>query len=344
MIRVWFNKTFSSLHAALTLIREADRDGRFRLVCSHPTPYAVAPLAAHEAASEPDGLTGEDYVDWCLAFCREQAIDVFVPGKEASHIAQRQADFLAQGVKVFSAAPAGMLECLHDKARFYASARAPTAPAPACESFDSLAAFDDAYRRLRARHPALCMKPSVSVYGIGFRRIVEEASALDLLFDGNAQRIDLASLRAAFTGAAQFRVMLLMPYLAGHEFSVDCVACQGKLLCAVARRKPRDGRDGHGQLIVARPDIEEACVDLSAQFQLDGNVNIQFREDEDGRLHILEINPRLSGGVAMACLAGPNLPWIALASFVYGPASVSIPPIRAGLRVGEINKALELAQ
>lgn len=342
MIRVWFNKTFSSLHAALTLIREADRDGTFQLVCSHPTPYAVAPLAAHQAASEPGGLTGEDYVDWCLAFCREQSIDIFIPGKEASRIARRQADFSAQGVKVFSAAPAAMLECLHDKARFYASAHAPTAPAPACVTFDSLATFDDAYRRLRAQYPALCMKPSVSVYGIGFRRIVEEASAFDLLFDGNSQRIDLESLRAAFAGAAQLRTMLLMPYLAGHEFSVDCVACRGALLCAVARRKPRDG-DGHGQIIVVRPDIEQACADLSAQFQLNGNVNIQFREDEDGRLHILEINPRLSGGVGMACLAGPNLPWIALASFVYGPAKVSIPPIQEGLRVGEINQALRLA-
>ncbi|MDR2261612.1 MAG: ATP-grasp domain-containing protein [Azoarcus sp.] len=338
MARIWFNKTFSSIHSALTLIRAADEAGEYRLICSSPNPHALATLAADEAAGEPAGATGAAYVEWCLSFCREQGIDVFVPGKEAVLIARHHADFLARGVRVLSAAPPETLELLHDKARFYAVAQAQDAPPPAFAVFETLAAFEDAYRRLRARYPELCMKPSASVYGIGFRRITETKSAFDLLLDGNAYRIDLASLRAMLGNAARFRAMLLMPYLAGHEFSVDCVAHEGRLLCAVARRKPLHN---DGQLIVVRDDIQRACAELSAQFRLNGNINIQFRESGEG-LRVLEINPRMSGGIAMACLAGPNLPRLALAAFLHGPESIRIPPIENGLRVGELNQAIKL--
>jgi carbamoylphosphate synthase large subunit len=302
-------------------------------------------LAAHEAASEPGEVTGADYVDWCLSFCRAHAIDIFVPGKEANLIARHQRDFLDCGVRVLSAAPPEFLDILHDKARFYATANTAFAPSPACETFNSFTTFDAAYQRMRLEYPELCMKPSVSVYGIGFRQITESKNAIDLLFDGNPYRVDLQSARDMFGRAGDFRAMLLMPYLAGYEFSVDCVACEGSLLCAVARRKPKGGSGG--QIIVLRDDIQQACADLTAQFRLNGNVNIQFREGcgragNDSALHILEINPRMSGGIGMACLAGPNLPHIALTSFVHGAANLNIPPIQDGLRVGEINKATRL--
>lgn len=339
MVRVWYNKTFSSVHSALSLIRSADNKDEFRLVSSSPNPHAVALLAAYEAASEPRGVTGMDYIEWCLAFCLERQIDVFVPGKEASLVARNRATFALQGTSVLSAAPPDALDLIHNKAEFYAAARSTAAPAPEFEVFTNYQSFDEAYQRMRPKHKQLCMKPAVSVYGIGFRVIVEDRQAFDLLLDGNPYRADLGSLRTAFKDKGEFTPMLLMPYLAGHEYSVDCVAYRGNLLCAVARRKSLAA--GGGQQIVVRADIDRACADLVKQFELNGNVNIQFREGDEG-LRILEINPRMSGGIGMACLSGPNLPYLALATFVHGPESIDIPPIEDGLRVGEITQAVRL--
>ncbi len=340
MIRVWFNKTFSSIHSALELIREADKKGKYGLVCSSPNPYAIGPLAAHKAAVEPGGVTGAEYVDWCLSFCREEGVDILVPGKEASLLARCEKEFWSHGVRILSAAAPETLELLHDKARFYDTAQAPTAPAPEFAVFRNLRVFDEAYRQMKAEHDFLCMKPSVSVYGIGFRQIVEQQTAFSIMLGGDAYRVDLTSLRAMLKQAAEFRPMLLMPYLGGHEFSVDCVADNGTLVCGVARRKSR--ASGGGQLIVRREDIEAACEHLVAQFGLNGNVNIQFREGESG-LHVLEINPRMSGGIGMACLAGPNLPYLALEVFDRGRGSVNIPLISEGLRVGESSRAVRLS-
>lgn len=339
MTRVWFNKTFSSVHSALTLIRKEDSAGRYRLLCTHPNPQALGLLVADEAATEPSGLTGEAYVEWCLQFSKEHEVDIFVPGKEATLLARYARRFTDQGVRLLSAAAPDVLECLHDKARFYAEACAPSAPSPEFAVFQNIETFDAAYERMREPHAVLCMKPAVSVYGIGFRQISEKRTAFDLMLEGNPYRIDLISLREMLQRAGHFRQMLLMPFLAGHEFSVDCVALEGELLCAVARRKPLSS--GEGQTIVVRDDILQACGHLVRQFALNGNVNVQFRESDEG-LRILEINPRMSGGIAMACLAGPNLPYLGLVAFDQGREAVVPAPIEDGLRVGEINQAVRL--
>ncbi|MDX9699201.1 MAG: ATP-grasp domain-containing protein [Rhodocyclaceae bacterium] len=340
MVRVWYNKTFSSVHSALTLIRKGDIKGEYQVCCSHPQPKALGLLVADEAAAEPAGVTGQEYVDWCLAFCKAQRIDIFVPGKEATLMARHQDLFLEQGVRLMSAATPETLELLHDKARFYATVADDPGLSPECAVFECADSFEAAYARMRAQHEVLCIKPSVSVYGIGFRQITEQKSAFDLLLDGNPYRIDLRSLREMLQRAGTFRPMLLMPFLAGHEFSVDCVAAEGALVCAVARRKSLVA--GGGQQIVVRADIDAACARLIARFRLNGNVNIQFREGDEG-LRVLEINPRMSGGIGMACLAGPNLPYIGLVTFDRGVGAVSIPPVEENLHVGELNQAVRLS-
>ncbi|HAT33179.1 MAG TPA: hypothetical protein DCW29_20725, partial [Janthinobacterium sp.] len=224
--------------------------GRYHLVCSNSNPHAAALLAAHEAAVEPAGLVGAAYLDWCLAFCRERRIDIFWPGKEAGLIAAEQARFAAQGTRVLSVASRDTLALLHDKARFCAGLDLPQAPPARFRAVADIAAYDAAYAELRPLHRTLCVKPSESVYGIGFAVLDEERSGAQLLLAGAAYRVNAGELRAGLALMQQFKPLLLMEYLDGHEYSVDCLADQGALLCAIPRKKPLVA--GHGQLIELR--------------------------------------------------------------------------------------------
>ncbi len=338
-MKVWFNKTFSSVQNALRLIRQGDKEQAYTLVASSPNPHALVRLAADEFHQEPSGLAGEAYVEWCADFCSRHKIGIFVPGKEAALLADAEDTFAGFGTRILSSAPRAMLDLLHDKGRFYATVECPQAPAPAWQACASLAEFDAAYDRLRESHDQLCIKPSVSVYGIGFRRIREDRSAYDIYADGHDYQIDLPSLRIMLAQRETFPTLLVMEFLSGHEFSVDCVADRGVLRCAVARRKPL--RTGHGQIIDPREDIQAACAAIIHQFSLNGYANIQFREGVSG-LRTLEVNPRMSGGIAMACLAGPNLPYLGVAGFDSGYATLQIPVAVPGLRVGEVTQAVEL--
>lgn len=336
---VWFNKTFSSVGSAIRLIREADRDGRYRIVCSNTNAHAAAFLDAHEYAIEPAGLTGAAYIDWCLAFCRERNIAIFWPGKEAALIAGSHARFAAQGTRVLTVATPEVLALLHDKARFCATVDLPQAPPAAFRTVSTIEQYDAAYAELRPLHRKLCIKPSESVYALGFAVLDEERSSARLLLDGAAYHINAGQMREGLAEMGSFKPLLLMEYLDGDEYSVDCVADEGTLICGVPRKKTQ--ASGQGQLIDARADILAACSQLARAYRLNGIFNVQFREGRNG-LGLLEINPRMSGGIAMACAAGPNLPWLALAGFDRGFAGLDIPAVRDGMRIGETALAVEL--
>jgi carbamoylphosphate synthase large subunit len=338
-MRVWFNRTFSSVYAAIGLIREGDADRRFHLIHSNPNPHSPAARVAHEFHVEPTGMENDAYVDWCLAFCRAHRIDIFIPGKGATALAAEHQRFEAQGTRVLSVASSQALQTIHDKARFYAETQLPEAPVAAFHPFENIAQFDAAWDQLRARHAKLCVKPSRSVFGLGFSIIDEERSSAALLLAGVEYHIGLADLRRGLAELGAFRTMLLMEYLDGHEYSVDCVGDQGRLVAAVARKKPM--QSGRGQLIDMRADIVAASAKLARDYQLNGMFNVQFREG-GGALRLLEINPRMSGGIGMACVAGPNLPYIALRGFADGFDTVEVPPVRNGIRVAELAAPTEL--
>jgi carbamoylphosphate synthase large subunit len=339
-MRVWFNRTFSSVYAAIGLIREGDADRRFHLIHSNPNPHSPAARVAHEFYVEPTGMENAAYVEWCLAFCRAHRIDIFIPGKGATTLASEHARFAAQGTRVLSVASSEALQTIHDKARFYAETHLPEAPVAEFRPFENSEQFDAAWAELRPRHAKLCVKPSRSVFGLGFSIVDEERSSAALLLAGVEYHIGLADLRRGLAELGAFRTMLLMEYLDGHEYSVDCVGDQGRLVAAVARKKPM--QSGRGQLIDMRADILAASAKLAQAYQLNGMFNVQFREG-GGELRLLEINPRMSGGIGMACVAGPNLPWIALRGFADGFDTVEVPPVRDGIRVAELAAATELA-
>jgi hypothetical protein len=353
--RVWFNSAFSSIATVLRLIRQADDAAqstarvdsapddrlptRLQTIYSHAHAPSAAASVAHEFHIEPTGLPAADYVEWCLAFCREQRVDVFAPAKHAAALSAARGRFLEYGIRMLCAAAPDKLALIDDKAAFYATVKLPLAPPPEFRVFSDIGQFDAAHAELRPLHEELCVKPARSVYGLGFSVLDEEKSSAALLLSGASYRIGLADLRRGLAELEQFRTMLLMEFLGGHEYSVDCVGDNGRLVCAVARKKLP--QPGHGQLIDMRADIVASCAQLAADFGLSGMFNVQFREGRDG-LRLLEINPRASGGIGMACLAGPNLPYLALRGFVDGYEGLTPGPIRNGLRVGEVGTAVEL--
>ena len=129
--------------------------------------------------------------------CRQHAVDVLVPSKAVQALVADSARFAAQGTRVLAAGDVATLALLDDKARFYAAVDCPPAPAPEFIAVRTLAEFDAAYAALAARHAQLCIKPTVGVYGIGFRRIRTDVSAMDVLLRGMDYQIDLPTLLEA---------------------------------------------------------------------------------------------------------------------------------------------------
>ena len=76
MARIWMNHWFSTAYNIITLIKEGIPDAT--IIGSNE--HAASPImnVCEEWYQEPV-LKGEQYVSFCLDFCREHNIDVFMP-------------------------------------------------------------------------------------------------------------------------------------------------------------------------------------------------------------------------------------------------------------------------
>lgn len=330
-MRIWFNKTFSSISSIFHNLRQAKDVGQLTIIASHTNAYAPALGAAHEAYVEPSGLVGEAYLTWCLKFCQEQRIDLFWVAKEARYLGNHKEKFAQIGTKLLVVASSEVLGLLNNKGAFYRSLPPEIALVMENISVRTKEEFDQAVAELSQRHASLCVKPAVSIYGLGFRILDTTQASITHLLKGIEYQIPLDELRAGMEKTPVFPELLIMENLNGHEWSVDCVGRQGQLICAIQRRKLAKGS---GQVIDNNAEIQGMVERLTQHFQLNGLFNIQFKLGAQGP-RLLEINARPSGGIGMACLAGVNLPELVLKSLE--SEVVAVPSIQYGRRVSELN-------
>ncbi len=317
---VWFNSALSNTYDAVRLIGEA-AGGTLRVLASHVDPLAPVLGAADLALVEPGGtLTDADYVDWCLQVCRRHGVRLLIPGRRMRSLAAASESFAALGTRLQVPMPS-TLDLVEHKDALYRDLAGTEIPIPEYRVIRDLPEFDRAYADLGARHPCLCVKPTVGIYGSGFRILSETADDYDTLLSVTPGLISLPAYRAVLERTQRSYEILLMPFLPGIERSVDCLAVSGRLVAAVARAK----RGRHQVLETTGPVIAFARL-LTERYALDGIYNCQFK-DQDKTPYLLEINPRMSGGLLYACQSGVNLPYwnLALALGLAGPETMPAP-------------------
>lgn len=127
-----------------------------------------------------------------------------------------------------------------------------------------------------------CIKPQVGENASGFRRI---SSDTDYVPDSD-----------------QF---VVMEYLDGDEFDVDCLCDEGELLRITMRRnlKMRGGLSADSKTIEDM-EILEATKAVVKALNLSFINCITFRKNSGGQLKLIEINPRTFGSIDLSTFAG----------------------------------------
>ncbi len=113
---------------------------------------------------------------------------------------------------------------------------------------------------------------------------------------------------------ARHENMLVCEYLPGKEYTVDVLSdLHGRPLCAVPRERieTKAGISFKGR-IEKNKKIEKISMSLASYLGLKGPSCMQMKEDKDGVLKFIEVNPRMGGGTIMAALAGVNIPYLIL--------------------------------
>jgi hypothetical protein len=140
------------------MMKEANPD-RFVFIGSNEREEATYKLVCDEWYREPAGLTDEEYVDFCVNFCLEHKIDVFVPRRRLELVSLAHERFNAIGVKLLVDKNGMLIKTLDDKAETY-KLFAGFLPdyVPQYRIAHSYAEFLEMYSELTAKGKRVCYK------------------------------------------------------------------------------------------------------------------------------------------------------------------------------------------
>ena len=296
---IWFLEGQSSQRDIIQGARDA-LPPDVKIFASHRDDRPEITAGADISFTEPRG--DEERISWVISTARTYGIKVILAGRLGGAFEQARTRFEQAGLVL---ATGGMsmrtFDLVDDKSKFTVEAeRAGLACVPAITATNADEMFA-AYKTLAASGE-VCVKPAVGIYGQGFWRFKEGADPFRCFADPDARVANFETYMHAYCDGGSPPAMLVMPYMAGSECSVDMVCEAGRAVSFVARRKT-----GVHQIFEKEGRAVELALKAAEHFQCDGIVNVQTKDDVHGHPHLLEINPRYSGGVGYTREAGVNL-------------------------------------
>jgi carbamoyl-phosphate synthase large subunit len=286
----------------------------FTVTAADRNPEAVGRYLANSFQVIPDA--GDPaFIDSLLALCREKNIHVVLPlvTRELLVLSRHCGEIELAGAKVIVSPPAS-LEIANDKSRLYQFLQWRGMDVPDFRVVETIEQFETAAKELGYPQKTICFKPSISNGSRGFRIISHLIDEHQLLFDEKPSSTYISYNDAVrILSTKHFPELLVSEYLAGEEYSVDCLAKQGKSILVVprTRKKMINGISVEGEFINDAAIISY-CTQVIHELQLHGNIGIQVKGSAAGKFLLLEINPRVQGTISAAAGAGVNLPVLAI--------------------------------
>jgi len=306
-INIYFNRCFSTTHKIIQLFLSYPDTRKFKIYISHGCANSNLQEVADYYEVEPS-INGRDYVDYCLNFCLKHEIDLFVPRYNVTTLVDYKEDFDRIGVKVMFIGSSETYQFLESKVKTYKvlnNTNIIAIPKTFCvKNYDD---FQTAYKKIAKVGSSACMKPISGIGGNGFKKIIETMTEIDELYLSTGSTIAKERIARILQDSRNVEPFIVMEYLEGDEFSIDCLAYQGELIRAIPRRKI----DLYCQNVEHRIDLIVIAQKLTKKFNLSYLYNIQVKYHK-GKLYLLEINTRMSAGIHKSSLAGVNFLYLAI--------------------------------
>lgn len=304
MIRIWMNHWFSTAYNIVNLIKQDDPD--FYVIGTNENYGSPIRTVCDEWYQEPT-LKDDEYVEYCLEFCQEHHVDVFLPRRGMLEISRQKSRFEALGTKVM-VDDYDIISALNHKDKAYELfEKEQIGIVPEYRMVTTVDDFCQAYAELCGQYKQVCFKFVKDEGGKSFRLIDNNRAGYAALFKKQTTRITYEAAVAALSEKERFAPIMLMPYLPNEEISVDCLKTPRGIIMI-----PRVKGATRVEKIKYDAEILSTCELFFKKIPLENPCNIQFKY-LDGIPYMLEVNTRMSGGVQMACLgSGINIPNIAV--------------------------------
>lgn len=332
-LTVWFNRGLSQTGLLIAAIKQSLHEGdSMRILSTHVSDSVAWKSECDYFELEP-AEGGEAYLKYALDFVRQHNVDVMVPHSHMGLISANRERFAALGCTVIVAGSPEAIHLLHSKSALYEAVQEAGGlgiEVPPYILAHGRAAVMAALRHYANQFQTLCFKPVKGIGGHGFRIVSPLGANYNRAHNGDFPPLTMSEVEGYLTAlGSPDEEMMVMPYLDGPEYSVDCLAQNGRLLASVIRTKFPGGLE---ELLDDQPDLVEHSSNLTKMLGLSGLYNVQFLADSENHRFLLEINPRMAGGTHWGVFSGVLLPYWAIRLAAGTARPEDIPQPLTGIR------------
>ena len=297
-------------HATVNALRNS-KNAEYTIigVDCHPN---VASLNYVDYLYQVPRCSDEHYIDSLIGICEKHNVDIIIPliSEDITPLWNKMAMFDRLGVKVLLSGKDSELLVANDKfllEEFLLSNGVNIMPKTV--RLD-VAKIDHDLKFFGYPDKPVAVKLRDGCGAIGFK-ILDERKA------GSFKGISSRELRAnpyiskqqllALSDNAQNRY-LLQEYMPGSELGVLCLADHGRTVYALSHENyEMQYATTTDCELVDNKEANAIVTRINDLLRLDGNIGYDFKRDAEGRLRLLEINPRISATVSLAVKAGVNI-------------------------------------
>lgn len=255
------------------------------------------------------------FVEELLAIAKKENADLILPvvTKELFPFSQEKKQFEAASIRVLVSS-AEAIALANDKGACYEFLQKHGVIVPKFFVATTTEAFIHAAFELGHPQRSFCFKPCTANGSRGFRIVSDSINEAEQLFSQKPYNTNITYTHALKILSSQhFPSLVVTEYLPAEEFSVDCLAKNGKAVLVVPRTREKmvNGISVRGRFVNDKT-VVEYCKKIIEEIGLHGNIGIQLKRSENGEPLLLEINPRVQGTIVAALGAGVNLPLLSV--------------------------------
>lgn len=322
---VYFNQWFSSITDVIADLKEKYGD-TVEFIASSKNPNHVYKTVVDKFIVEDwEEVHGdkeksmENYFNFVINLCKQHKVDIFFAKKHSDYLCKKRFELALHGVFTVIENEETFSRFLYKSQVYRDLEQVKELKDYIPEYFvigdtmkesnvEDVEHFFNCYKK-EALNKKWCLKKDSDEGGASFRAIKNRPFTFNSLlgFRVNECTTDEV-LNLIKEEPENAKKLIFMEILESPEISVDCYNSK-KGFVAICRSKGKD----RVQKIFFNKELYEVCKKIGQVYNMQFAFNVQFRYEQSdtdnpsGKLKLLEINPRMSGGTYYSALFGMNI-------------------------------------
>ena len=245
------------------------------------------------------------YADAILALIAAHRIDIVLPwsDEEALALAADKARIEAAGA-ILACAPLSTLQIMSDKFATYELLAKAGIAMPRYVKVDTAAALAAAADRFVIELGEFAVKPVVARGNRGTVVVRKDIAGVQPYMGSRELHMDFETFRRSYL-AAVHTPAIVMERLVPPAYDIDVLAREGVVLRAMPRRRLNPaGVPYAGSVLTPTKTLLDLAGRVAEAFKLSWLYDFDLMTNVEGEAALIEVNPRPSGSIAAAILAG----------------------------------------